>query len=115
MIETKSAKDVSRYTSFPDEKEVILGPGTQLRVKANALQHGTLHIVHLIEVSDDDGDDRESLPAAVGSMTLKSPSKNTQPKQVSSTSAVPVPKKPASSSEFTEIILRKVYSWKYCD
>ncbi|CAF1577622.1 unnamed protein product [Adineta ricciae] len=101
MIVTKSAKDVSRYTSFPDEKEVILGPGTQLRVKGNALQHGTLQIVHLVEVSDDDGDDQESLPAAVGSMTLNSQSKNTEPKQVSSASAVPVMKKPASLSEFT--------------
>jgi hypothetical protein len=74
MIEAKNAKDVTGYTSFPDEKEVLLGPGTQLRVKSNALHHhGGLHVVHLVEVQDDQ---EEQLPNAMASMSVSSKSSN---------------------------------------
>jgi hypothetical protein len=55
MIEAKNAKDITGYTNFPDEKEVILKPGTYLRVEDNALRHpGGLNVIHLLELDDDE-------------------------------------------------------------
>jgi hypothetical protein len=55
MIEAKNAKDISGYTHFSDEEEVILKPGTQLRVKDNALRYsGGLNVIHLVEINDDE-------------------------------------------------------------
>ena len=52
MIEAVNGKSISGYTNFPKENEVLLGPGTRLRVKANALDNvGGLRVVHLIETS----------------------------------------------------------------
>jgi hypothetical protein len=74
MIEAKKAKDITGYTSFPDEKEVLLAPGTQLRVKSNALHHHSgLHVVHLAEVHD--GHEAQ-LSTAMTSMNLSSQSEN---------------------------------------
>jgi hypothetical protein len=71
MIEAKNAKDISGYTSFPYEKEVLLGPGTKLRVESNALNHlGGLHVVHLVEVNDDD--DEDNLPKDMANINLSS-------------------------------------------
>jgi len=72
MIEVKKAKDISGYTSFPKEKEVLLAPGTQLYVESNVLHHhGGLHVVHLVEVHD--GHEAQ-LPTAMTSMSLSSQS-----------------------------------------
>jgi hypothetical protein len=74
MIEAKKARDISGYTSFPDEKEVLLAPGTELRVKSNALHHqGGLHVVHLVEVQD--GHEAQ-LSTGMSSMNLSSQSEN---------------------------------------
>ncbi|CAF1441695.1 unnamed protein product [Adineta steineri] len=55
LIEAKQAKDISRYTNYPDESEVLLGPGIQLRVVANAMNLSNgLNIIHLAEIVDDD-------------------------------------------------------------
>jgi hypothetical protein len=54
MIEAKNAKDISDYTNFSNEKEIILKPGTQLRVEDNAFSHSGLIVVHLIELVDDE-------------------------------------------------------------
>ncbi len=55
IIEAKSAKEISGYTNFSDEEEVILKPGTQLRVKDNALRYsGGLNVIHLVEINDDE-------------------------------------------------------------
>lgn len=72
MIEAKKAKDISGYTSFPNEKEFIMGPGTQFYVEGNALHHhGGLHVVHLVEIHDDQED---QLSTAVKDIKLSSSS-----------------------------------------
>ena len=69
MIEAVNAKDVSKYTYFPNENEVILSLGTKLRVKGNTLKHhGGLNIVHLAELNDDAVDE---LPKAIAKMDIK--------------------------------------------
>ena len=58
LIEAKNGKKVSGYTVYENEEEVILTIGTQLRVKSNSLEHASgLHVVHLIEIDDDDDGD----------------------------------------------------------
>jgi hypothetical protein len=58
LIEAVHGKDISRYTNYPDEDEVLLGPGIQLRVKSNATDlPGGLNVVHLAEVNDDDSEE----------------------------------------------------------
>ena len=39
LIEAVHGKDISRYTNYPNENEVLLGPGVQMRVVADALDH----------------------------------------------------------------------------
>jgi len=68
-IVTRNAKGISGYTRFLDEKDVLLGPVTKLRVENNALPHVTLHIVHLVEVYDDS---KESLSTDMSFMELLS-------------------------------------------
>jgi len=54
MIEAKNAKDISGYRNFSNEKEIILKPGTQLRVEDNAFSHSDFLVVYLIELDDDE-------------------------------------------------------------
>ena len=53
LIEAVNGKDVSGYTNFTTESEVILCPGTRFRVIADPLDQPPIHIVHLQEVTDD--------------------------------------------------------------
>ena len=53
MIEAKTARDVTGYTSYPDEKVLILRPGIELQVKGDISPHGALRIVHLTELCDE--------------------------------------------------------------
>ena len=54
MIEVVNGIDISAYTHYPNEDEVLLSPGTQLRVVANSLEwSGGLYLVHLKEICDD--------------------------------------------------------------
>jgi hypothetical protein len=53
MIQAKNGKSISVYSNFPEENEVILGLGTRLRVRSNALDHPSFKIVHLVELSSD--------------------------------------------------------------
>jgi hypothetical protein len=70
MIEAVNAKDISSYSYYPNEKEVLLGLGTELRVKAGTMKHsGGLNIVHLVQLSDDDD---EELPKTIDTIDLKS-------------------------------------------
>ncbi|CAF1165253.1 unnamed protein product [Adineta steineri] len=47
-------KKVSGYTEYENEDEIILRMGTQFRVKSNALEQSNgSHIVHLVEIDDD--------------------------------------------------------------
>jgi hypothetical protein len=59
LIEAVNGKKVSGYTEYESEDEVILRMGSQFRVNGTPLaQSNGSHIVHLIEVVDDDGDDK---------------------------------------------------------
>jgi hypothetical protein len=61
LIEAVHGKDISDYSNYPNEDEVLLGPGIHLRVVTNPLDHpGGLTLVHLVEVCDD-SDEQSSL------------------------------------------------------
>ncbi|CAF1056702.1 unnamed protein product [Adineta steineri] len=54
LIEGINGKKVSGYTEYENEDEIILRMGTQFRVKSNALEQSNgSHIVHLVEIDDD--------------------------------------------------------------
>jgi hypothetical protein len=72
MIEAKNGKDISVYSNFPKEKEVILGLGTRVRVASNALGHSSFNVVHLLELTDDNEEDMSS---ALASMSVTQPKK----------------------------------------
>ncbi len=74
LIEAINGKDVSGFTNYPNEDEVLLGSGTRLRVVSDTLDHiGGLHVVHLKEVTDKS--DKE-LSTTKTSATEKLTSKN---------------------------------------
>ncbi|CAF3836281.1 unnamed protein product [Rotaria sp. Silwood1] len=75
LIEAVHGKCVSGYTNYPSEDEVLLTPGTELRVVANVLNHpGGLNIVHLVEESEDSG---EQLSSAMTAMHVLAKSTDT--------------------------------------
>ncbi len=53
MIEAVNGKDVSNYTNYPSENEVILCPGTRLRVVNDPLDQPPMHLIHSQEATDD--------------------------------------------------------------
>ena len=59
MIEAVNGKNIAGYTMYPDEHEVILGLGTQLRIVDIGFQHGNLRVVQLKEVNDNEYDDEQ--------------------------------------------------------
>jgi hypothetical protein len=66
-IQCSSGKSISAYTCYPDENEVILMPGTMLKVVSDPLDHhGGLHIIHLKEIAED-GDDDDEKKGSIGS------------------------------------------------
>jgi hypothetical protein len=70
LIEAKNGKQISGYTEYENEDEVILTLGTQLRVKNNALDYpGGLHVVHLVEIDDNDNDEK-SISSAMNQIHL---------------------------------------------
>ncbi|CAF1488396.1 unnamed protein product [Adineta ricciae] len=53
LIEAENGRNMSGYTKFENENEVILPPGTRLRVVSNALDHdGGLHVIHTMEITE---------------------------------------------------------------
>ncbi|CAF3407368.1 unnamed protein product [Rotaria socialis] len=68
MIEAVNGRNISGYTMYPDEQEIILGIGTQLRVKDIGFQHGNLCLVHLQEIDDNEGIQEQELTEAVASV-----------------------------------------------
>ena len=51
-IHTINAKDITAFSAFPDEREVVLMPGTRLRVKYKPLDFiDRLFVLHLEEIS----------------------------------------------------------------
>ncbi|CAF5029952.1 unnamed protein product, partial [Rotaria sp. Silwood1] len=69
MIEAKNGKDLTGYTNYSDEKEVLLKMGTKLLVKSNAMKHGKLHVIHLVEI---DNNDHAVTPATAATASLVS-------------------------------------------
>jgi hypothetical protein len=67
LIEVVNGKKITGYTNFSTENEVILGPGTRLCVVTDPLDHPTLHVVHLRELSDGT---EQQLASSVANMTL---------------------------------------------
>ncbi len=68
LIEALNGKNVSGYTKYENEDGIILRIGTQFGVKSNALDHPNgSHVVHLVEVNDDDD---EPLASAVNEIQL---------------------------------------------
>jgi hypothetical protein len=61
MVEARNGKDISVYSNFPKEKEVILGLGTRLRVVSDVLDHASLNVVHLVELSDENEEELSPL------------------------------------------------------
>lgn len=62
LIEARRGKDIRKYTSMPHEAEVLLMPGTHLRVEGDSYKHsGGLNVVHLKEISPNE----EELPSSV--------------------------------------------------
>jgi hypothetical protein len=50
-IETVNARDISMFSAHPDEQEVVLMPGTRVRVKSSAVEFmDRLFIIHLEEI-----------------------------------------------------------------
>jgi len=72
LIEVVNAKDISKYTNFPNENEVLLCPGTQLQVVSNPLDKPPMQLVHLQEITDDhEGQLATSLESAfIGSTSI---------------------------------------------
>jgi hypothetical protein len=66
MIEAKNGKLISAYSNFPEENEVILGLGTRLCVASDALEHSSLNVVHLRELSDENDGGLSSSLASMG-------------------------------------------------
>jgi hypothetical protein len=66
MIEVVHGKDISGYSNYSTEDEVLLSPGIQLRVAANPLNlAGGLYLVHLIEMCDDSDEQLSSSMTAM--------------------------------------------------
>ncbi|CAF0733536.1 unnamed protein product [Rotaria sordida] len=72
LIEAVNGKDISVYTNYPSENEVILCPGTRLRVVSDPLDQPPMYIVHLQEVTDETED---QLTTAFYNMAVTSSSK----------------------------------------
>ncbi len=68
LIEAVNGKKISGYTEYENEEEIILRIGTQFRVKCDALEQSNgSHIVHLIEV---DNNDNKPLTSTMDEMHL---------------------------------------------
>ncbi|CAF1348410.1 unnamed protein product [Rotaria sp. Silwood1] len=88
MIEAVNGRNIAGYTMYPDEEEVILGVGTQLRVKDIGFQHGNLRVVQLEELDGNDDDEQEELTQAMAT-----------------TYVTPKPSKPISNPTLRELLI----------
>lgn len=73
MIEAKRAKNISDYSYFRSENEVVLTLGTELLVKSKTQKNfGGRSVVHLVQLLDDDDDgDVDILPEHLAKINLK--------------------------------------------
>ncbi|CAF0723737.1 unnamed protein product [Rotaria sp. Silwood1] len=72
MIEAKNGKGISAYSNFPEENEVILPLGTRFHVVSDALDHASLNVIHLRELTDEND---QELPSSFATMSLATPMK----------------------------------------
>jgi hypothetical protein len=87
MIEAINGKDISGYTVYPNEKEIVLPIGTQFRVKGIA-KHGKLNVVHLEEI---DGNDEDNVSISLGAMSLAPKSSgSTKPSELSTNKSLSI-------------------------
>ncbi|CAF3228216.1 unnamed protein product, partial [Rotaria sp. Silwood2] len=53
LIEAVNGKNISGYTQYENENEIILRIGSQFRVKSDALKQSNIsHLVHLIQINE---------------------------------------------------------------
>ncbi|CAF2661846.1 unnamed protein product [Rotaria sp. Silwood2] len=52
MINCTSGKRVDKHSSYPDEEEIILLPGTQLKVVGDSFELNGLRVIHLHEIEN---------------------------------------------------------------
>ncbi|CAF0986732.1 unnamed protein product [Didymodactylos carnosus] len=65
-IECIDGKKISLYTCYPEENEILLMPGTTLKVVSDPLHHhGGLHIVHLKEIGNDNDNSTTATASAI--------------------------------------------------
>ncbi|CAF3923154.1 unnamed protein product, partial [Rotaria sp. Silwood1] len=70
MVEAVNGRNLHGYTRYPGENEVLLGPGTRLRVESDDLKHiGGLKVVHLVEIAENND---EILGTAMESVSVTS-------------------------------------------
>ena len=74
-IECKNGRCISEFTCYPNEDEVVLMPGTTLKVVDDALDHGGLVVMHLKEIDDDDMSDDEESGATASAQSIKTTGK----------------------------------------
>ncbi|CAF1201874.1 unnamed protein product [Adineta steineri] len=86
-IECLNGKSISSYTCYPNDKEVILMPGTVFEVVSNpSNRRHEPNTIYLKEVSDDDDDDDDEPPRSSTSSPPPIP-----PRQPRPTTAPPIP------------------------
>ncbi|CAF1292226.1 unnamed protein product [Rotaria sp. Silwood1] len=70
MIEAVNGRNISGYTKYSGETEVLLGPGTRLSVESDDLKlNNGLKVVHLVEITDKNN---ETLPAVINKISITS-------------------------------------------
>ena len=105
LIEAVNGKKVSGYTEYEYEDEVILRMGTQFRIKSNALDHSNgSHVVHLVEVVDENNDEPVASAMDNTHVTQKSSNKGASSKSFRSFS-----NKTKSSNNFNSIHIYKMF------
>ncbi|CAF0787677.1 unnamed protein product [Adineta steineri] len=96
MIEAVNGKDLTGYTTYPNEKEVLLKMGTKLHVRSNAMKHGKLRLIHLLEIDNNNQGEIPATAAVAPSISSSLPS--------SAAAASCIPPKPPNTT-----IHRKCY------
>ncbi|CAF3132854.1 unnamed protein product [Rotaria sp. Silwood2] len=72
MIEAVTGRNLSGYTKYPDENEVLLGSGTRLSVESDDLTlNDGLKVVYLVEITDNNN---ATLPAVMNMISITSKS-----------------------------------------
>ncbi len=106
-----NGKDVCSYTNYPNENEVILCPGTRLRVVSDPLDQPPMHLVHLKEVSDDT---EQQLTTSFSAMAMAPSSKTASSGTTPKTQSSAVQIQTYQSGDRYEITIHILYRLSYC-